>query len=155
MTLNVRVVAAARGWIGTSFHHQGRIRKNASHKGGVDCLGLLVGVAAEIGITLPDGRLAASLDKTDYPHYPDTERLRRRLSAIMENIPTAGIQAGDILVLSVDGSPQHLAIVSDYREGLGIIHAYAPARKVVEQALDDFWTSRIVAAYRLPNPISS
>ncbi len=40
-----QIAAASRSWIGTAFHHQGRTKKTTGHKGGVDCLGLLVGVA--------------------------------------------------------------------------------------------------------------
>ncbi len=40
------LVAAARGWLGTPFHHQ------ASVKGvGCDCVGLIRGVAAELGMS--------------------------------------------------------------------------------------------------------
>jgi hypothetical protein len=30
------IVACARSWIGTRFHHQGRLKKADGHKGGVD-----------------------------------------------------------------------------------------------------------------------
>jgi len=193
------IVATARGWIGTRFHHQGRLRKTESHKGGVDCLGLLAGVAAELDLRGPDGKPLIAADETDYAHQPDTKRLYARLSALLTPIPQGGISPGDILLLSIDESPQHLAIVSDFsatfplpsgeggatrcasaparrerrvREhqhtdkhnmfqcphpsplpggegtGLGIIHAYAPARAVVEHLLDDWWRQRIEAAFR-------
>ena len=38
--MNDAIVTCARSWIGTRFHHQGRLKKTQSHKGGVDCLGL-------------------------------------------------------------------------------------------------------------------
>lgn len=145
---NHAVVACARGWIGTRFHHQGRVRKCAAHKGGVDCLGLLTGVAAELDIQT-NGRKLALADETGYSHQPDGARLQSVLASLLAVIPPQDIAPGDVLLLRVDCHPQHLAIVSDAGEGLGMIHAYAPARGVVEHALDGWWRERIVAAYRI------
>lgn len=141
--MNNDIVQAARGWIGTRFHHQGRLKKTENSKGGVDCLGLLIGVARELELPF------LAYDETDYSHYPDTEKLQQRLGAALKQIGVGEIAAGDILLLSIDSNPQHLAIVSDMAGGLGIIHAYAPARAVVEHGLDTWWRERIVAAYRV------
>ena len=73
------------------------------------------------------------------------------LAAAMQEIPINDIQAGDILLFSIDNNPQHLAIVSDFLGDLGIIHAYAPARAVVEHALDAWWRKKIVSAFRVIN----
>lgn len=143
------IVACARGWIGTRFHHQGRLKKSASHKGGVDCLGLLAGVADEMQFRHTDGTALAAQDETFYSHYPDTRRLQEKLAELMREIPVGGIEAGDILLLSIDNNPQHLAIVGHVESGLSIIHAYAPARSVVEHAIDAWWQQRIVAAFRI------
>ena len=35
MTTGDDIVAAARGWLGTCFHHQGRLKRSAVHRGGV------------------------------------------------------------------------------------------------------------------------
>lgn len=139
------IVACARGWLGTRFHHQGRIRKTGQHKGGVDCLGLLVGVAAEMDLRGADGRALALADRVDYPHRPDSAQLRKRLAEVLVEIPCGGIAEGDVVLLRVDDSPQHLAIITD----LGMIHAYAPARAVVEHELDGWWRARMEAAFRV------
>ena len=138
------IVACARGWIGTRFHHQGRVRKTLTHKGGVDCLGLLVGVAKELHITH-----LVKADETNYPHYPDTKWLRARLSVLLSPVEIDSIAPGDIVLLNVADSPQHLAIVSDMGVELGIIHAYAPAKSVVEHGLDGWWRERIEAAFHV------
>ncbi|MDE3017017.1 MAG: hypothetical protein KGI29_08895 [Pseudomonadota bacterium] len=185
------IVACARGWIGTRFHHQGRLRKTESHRGGVDCLGLLVGIAQELDLRAPDGTRLAVFDKADYPHQPDVKRLYARLAELFAIVIPAkagiqcaasaarkdllyrahgalldsrfrgndkemnpsltgeGILPGDIVLLKIDGSPQHLAIVSDMENGLGLIHAYAPARAVVEHRLDGWWLEKIEAAFRI------
>jgi hypothetical protein len=144
------IVPTARGWVGTRFHHQGRLKKTARHAGGVDCLGLLVGVADELGLCLADGRPFSSLDKTDYPHYPDTQALRATLGFGLREMDAGSMQPGDIALMAVDGRAQHLGIISDAADGgLGLIHAYAPAHAVVEHAFDAFWKARTVVVFRL------
>ena len=147
------IVACARGWIGTRFHHQGRVKKTAEHKGGVDCLGLLVGVAHELNLKDGEGRPLALADEANYSHSPDSVRLSARLGELLVPVPPSvgeGVIPGDIVLLRVDANPQHLAIISDSGDGLGLIHAYAPARAVVEHPLDEWWRERIEAAFCIP-----
>ena len=59
------------------------------------------------------------------------------------------VKAGDVLLLNVDGKPQHLAIVSEIAGEFAIIHAYAPARSVVENILDSWWKEKIEAVFRV------
>ncbi len=148
-TLQERVVDAARDWIGTRFHHQGRLKKTDAHKGGVDCLGLLVGVASELHLKDKAGIPIISHDNVIYTHAPDVHRLRNTLEAILVSIPHGDMRAGDVILMNIDGQPQHLGIVSNNNSGVGIIHAFAPARAVVEHALDGFWHERIIAVFRL------
>lgn len=137
------IITAARGFLGTRFHHQGRLKKTDNHKGGIDCLGLLIGIAQELKLPF------TQYDETDYSHYPDVHKLRQKLSCAMQEISKENIQAGDIILLNIDGNPQHLAIVSEISGQLAIIHAYAPARSVVEHLLDDWWRQRIVTVFRV------
>jgi hypothetical protein len=160
------IVTAARRHIGTRFHHQGRLAKTEKHKGGLDCLGLLVCVADELQLRGKNGDLLVSFDARDYPHHPDTEELQRRLMRLLQKV--GDMQEGDIALFNIDGAPQHMGIISynviptkaeessisldcarDDTPGFSLIHAYAPARAVVEHALDAYWQSKIVAVYRL------
>jgi len=145
------IIANARGFIGTRFHHQGRLKKTSAHAGGIDCLGLLVCIARELKIPSRAGGLVADVDELNYSHQPDTKKMHEILSTHLSTIPTGGISAGDIAIFIIDGSPQHMGIISDYAGAFGIIHAYAPARKVVEHALDDEWRNKLVCAYRVSN----
>lgn len=124
------LVAAARAWVGVPFRHQGRTRA------GVDCAGLFVAVARELGIDVP-------FDRTDYPWEPD-EALHRTLEGHFERVQAR--RPGDILLLHFGGAPRHMALWT----GGSIIHAYAPLDKVVEHRIDRRWERRIVAAYRVP-----
>lgn len=137
------IVACARSWRGTRFVHQGRGR------GGVDCLGLLAGVAHELGLRARDGSLLIAHDALSYSKQPDGALLRARLDELLWPVDAFVWQPGDVALFALDGQPQHLAILSDYGAGEpGMIHAYAPARKVVEHRLDAMWRKRLVCLYR-------
>jgi cell wall-associated NlpC family hydrolase len=137
----------ARGYLGVRFAHQGRTKA-----GGVDCLGLLIAIAEEAGLEI-DGKQVAALDRSDYGTYPDADFLRERLETFLTPVPVSDMQVGDILLLAIDGRAQHLALVTDYpAEGeYGMIHAYAPARKVIEHRLDEHWKKAIAGVYRVPH----
>ena len=146
------IVRAARGWIGTNFHHQGRLKRSASHAGGCDCLGLLVGVANELELSIAEGNmLLAGFDVTDYGHIPDLRRLITVFESLFTPVAMSAMAQGDVALMRFDAVPQHLGIISHHPQGgLGIIHALASARKVVEHRLDAAWQQRIHAVYRLP-----
>lgn len=132
------IVAEARSWLGTRFHHQGRLKGV-----GVDCAGLVAQVAQAVGMAVDD--------HIDYTHRPDGVLLQAVCDAQMTHIDINEIAPGDVLLMKFDSLPQHLAIVGDYASGgLSMIHAYAPARQVVEVRLDEGWRQQIVAAYRFP-----
>lgn len=133
MIARADIVAAARGWLGTPWHHQGRLKGV-----GVDCVGVVIGVAGELGIS--------DFDITGYGHRPDSRELERLAGHLMVEVPVAEAQPGDVLLLDVDKQPQHLAFVTD----VGMLHAYAPLRRVVEHRRDAAWDDRIVAVFQLP-----
>lgn len=146
------VVSAARGWVGTRFHHQGRVKASGGHRGGCDCLGLLVGVARELRLPARDGQgLLADFDESDYGHLPDGKYLQAVLERVLVPVTLSDMRVGDVLLLRFEQEPQHLAIVSDHpeAEGMGLIHALAVNRRVVEHRLDALWRERIVAVYRV------
>ena len=125
------VIAVASRYIGTRWHHQGRSRA------GVDCIGLMVLVAQDLGLPV--------FDETDYSHQPDGQRLQAALAAHLT--PIAEPEPGAVLLMRFETHPQHVALMAD---GGDIIHAYALTRRVVRHRLDALWRSRIVAAYRFP-----
>ena len=136
-----RIVAAARGWIGTPYRHQG------SRKGvGCDCLGLVRGVWAEI-----TGRPAREPGAyaPDWAERSGTDRLiiaaRQHCGAAIaldEACP------GDIVLFRWrDGvAAKHAGIFSGPDH---FIHAYEPVG-VVESALVPSWRRRIAAVHRIP-----
>lgn len=129
MVTREQIVAEARTWLKTPFRHQGRVRGV-----GVDCAGVVVGVAHALGLS--------TFDHTGYGREPHGGMLKRLLDAHLDRV-TGEPQPGDVLLMRFEREPQHLAIVSD----LGIIHAYERVGRCVEHGLDEVWRRRIVRAY--------
>lgn len=144
MIPRTQIITEARSWVGTRFHHQGRCKKTANDKGGVDCIGLIAEVARAVGYPVED--------KTDYGRQPEGSRLVEALQQQLQSTSLQAIQPGDVLVFAIEKDPQHVGIVSDLASGeLGLIHAYLEARGVVEHRLDQYWWKKAVAAFSFPS----
>jgi hypothetical protein len=50
-----------------------------------------------------------------------------------------------VALFRINKEPQHVGIITD----IGIIHAYAQARKVVEHNLDDWWKARLAGCFKV------
>lgn len=144
---NNRIITEARSWIGTRFAHQGRVKKSENNRGGCDCVGLIIGVADNVGITC-NGKKFSELDRSDYAKIPDGSQLFEAFCQHLNKIPLSEIKPADILMFRFDKDPQHVGFVSDFGDGLGVIHCYLQARGVVEHRLDEYWLDRVVAAFR-------
>lgn len=144
------IIDVARSWLGVRFHHQGRDKQ-----AGVDCLGLLIVIANTCELAFRNVLLAAQ-DETDYGHNPDPDYLRAKLESVLMLIDNKNARAGDIALFSIDGRAQHLALLADYpcADELSMIHAYAPARKVIEHRLDAHWRKQMVAVFRMHESVS-
>lgn len=141
MITRTQVVTAARGWLGTPWKHQASVKAV-----GADCIGLVGGVALEVGLAEAKA-WAADPKCKGYGRAPDPSMLLLACDMYLERIAIGAAKPADILLFKNDGGvhPQHFAIVS---EPGYIIHAFAQSRKVAENRLDDAWKSRIVRAYR-------
>jgi len=134
------VVESARSWLGTPFVHQGRLK----HKG-VDCIGLVIGVARELAMREPD------FDVTGYSRDPDGKTLMRMSLMHMSKITRESMQAGDVVVVRFGDHPQHFGVVGNYKHGgLSIIHAAMKNGAVVEQRLMFSSAMHFCAAFKLP-----
>lgn len=127
MATRADVVRVARSYHGVRWRHQGRTRY------GIDCIGLVILVAHELGLS--------DHDCTDYSRIPDGRQLRQALECHLQ--PTTDQQPGDVVLMRFAREPQHVGILTD----IGLIHAYAATRKVIEHRIDKNWSDRIVAAY--------
>ncbi len=134
------IIAVARGWKGTPYHHQ------ASLKGaGCDCLGLIRGVWRELHGAEPEAMPAYT---KDWNEATGAEALldagRRHLMPIA--VETAA--AGDVLVfrLRATGPAKHAGILVDADR---MVHAQE-GMGVVEVSLSSWWRRRIAASFRFP-----
>lgn len=137
------IINTARKWVGTPFKHQGRVQKV-----GCDCLGLLMGVAKECGITTTSGQPLIDLDQTSYHMIADGALLELSLDTNLQRIPS--IELGSLALLEFDSNPQHLGIIVDnsYRS-FNIIHADLRKGLVVEHSLSMEYQSKIKKIYKL------
>lgn len=112
------VVAEARTWMGTPWHHRARIKG-----AGVDCIQFLIGVYHAVGLC-PD------IDTGDYPRdwmlHRDEERLLDGLSQYAVEIEAPVM--GDIVVYRFGRCHSHAGIFTGPRE---IVHAYLEEREVL------------------------
>jgi len=143
MTLKNDIVVQARTWLGTPHHHQARLKRV-----GCDCLGLIIGVVNELDLKDKHGEPLAAYDEITYSKEPDGAYLTQKIAALLDEVPIAAAQAGDLALFKVRENPQHMAFLTDYENTLGMVHSYAPARRVVEHRLDDDWKQRLVKVFR-------
>ena len=144
MTTRSEVVRVARSYIGTPFHHMGRLPGV-----GLDCVGVLICASRELGLVAPDFDLPA------YTPTPDGTTMFAWAKEYMTPVP-GEMYPGNVVLLITDTEPQHLAILGDYSHGgLSIIHASHSSKppRVLETRLMFSRTQRFVAAYALPGII--
>jgi len=146
MTTGADVVAKAREYIDTPFVHQGRVKGV-----GIDCAGLIICVARDLGIIAPD------FNVTSYARQPAGARLIHECTRHMTRVSRRDIAPGDVIAMIVDQDPQHLVIVSEYDPAdlkkAMIIHALSrndSKGKVVETHLMFHRAQKFVAAFRMP-----
>lgn len=145
------LVAEAREWVGTIWRHQTSVKGVAC-----DCLGLIAGVAINVGIFPADVKQIPGISQfLGYGRRPVNGNLERGCEMFLKRIPEGEARPGDVVLMQFNGVPTHMAILGDYHAGgLSLIHAYLNARKVVETRLDDQLRARIVAWYRFPGVVA-
>jgi hypothetical protein len=121
------------------FLHQGRTMS------GCDCAGLVLLVADALGIRAQDPGV--------YSREPSNGMLKGWLLANGCREVDREPEVDDILLMQLRGQaePGHLAIVVPHPEGLGVVHSYFSARRVVYQALDGPRRSEIRGIFAWPD----
>lgn len=138
-----RIVAAARGWVGTPYRHQAACRG-----AGCDCLGLVRGVWREICGAEPERPPAYSMDWSEPARQ---EALWQAAARHLVAKPLCDEAAGDVILFRMrEGSvAKHLGVVAELGARATFIHAYS-GHGVVETALSAPWRRRIVARFAFP-----
>jgi cell wall-associated NlpC family hydrolase len=130
-----QVIDEARSWVGTPFHHQGRIKGEW-----VDCAGVIAGVAHTTGLT--------DFDVTDYGTLPVPPQMERILDSVFDRVPMGEQKPGDIFWMKDRdraGKPRHCGFSTERGT---IIHADNQIGGCVEHRLDEAHRSAIVRWYR-------
>jgi hypothetical protein len=119
------VVAEARSWIGTPYHNCADIKGT-----GVDCGMLIVRVFVDAGLCAP-------FDPRPYPADWHLHRSEERyLGFVFDRCcEIENPQPGDVMVLRFGRCYSHGGIVTAAAP-LAIVHAYHPARRVIEDEVD-------------------
>jgi len=134
-------VRIAREYLGTPYHHQARVKGH-----GIDCVGLIVCVARELGVLTPDA------DVQGYGRVPDGKTLMVHLHKHLKPIAKLDMKPGDVVCVAFDKWPQHVGILGDYVQGgLSMIHADNHRGQVIETRLMFSDYMRFVAAFRWRN----
>jgi cell wall-associated NlpC family hydrolase len=134
-----RIVHQARTYLNTRYVRLGR------DKFGLDCWGLIYCVCHDLGYPV--------LDMRNYLDYCDPRNDHNTaladLSQRFQRKRIKDVQIADILLFRISNQRHsHVAIVSDK----GIIHAYLPARRVVENSLGE-WAKQVSACFEIPGVI--
>lgn len=137
----VRVVAAARTWIGTPYQHQASLRGE-----GCDCLGLLRGVWRDVIGEEPEPLPAYT------PFWAEPDTSEPFLAAAERNlIPQSERRAGTIVFFRwrTGVSAKHCGILTAPNR---MVHAHDGA-SVAEVTMVPAWTRRIVSVFDFPGVI--
>lgn len=132
MTTGAEIVAAARGWVGVPFRHQGRDRE-----AGVDCVGLVIVVAQELGL------VPANFERNDYGRLPTRGELDAK---IMQHCTPTELTPGCVCAIRWNKELAHVAIFT----GDTLIHSYESVGKVVEHGFRGRWVRLVDSTWRLP-----
>lgn len=138
------ILAAARGWLGTPYHHQ------ASVKGvGCDCLGLVRGVWRELVGPEPEPVPPYS---ADWGEALGRDTLVEVAARYFMRLAVEEAGPGDVAVFRWRPHlpAKHLAVLT---ERGGLVHAYDAAGAVVEGPLAGAWRRRMALGFRFPGVI--
>ncbi len=138
-----RIVAAARGWIGTPYLHQ------ASCRGaGCDCLGLLRGVWRDL---FGDEPASVPAYTPDWSEPGGQERLWEAANRYLRPKPLHAAARGDVLLFRMGAGhvAKHLGLATETGPAARFVHAYM-GHGVVESSLSRPWERRIVARFQFP-----
>jgi cell wall-associated NlpC family hydrolase len=131
------LIAAARDYVEARvpFRHQGR-----SRTAGLDCIGLIVCAARDIGIALPD--------RHDYARDPRGDELEREMDATLIRI--AEPEPAAVALIRFRDTKRHVALLTPKR----VIHVWDLVGRACEHDYHRWFISRTARLYRIPGVIT-
>lgn len=139
-----QIVTAARGWIGTPYHHQA-----ATCGAGSDCLGLIRGIWREVYGAEPETPPPYT---ADWSEPQGEERLWAAAMRHLSPVIDTQWRPGRVLLFRMrrGAVAKHLGISSEIAGAPAFIHAYS-GQGVVESPLSAPWRKRVVAQFQFPH----
>jgi cell wall-associated NlpC family hydrolase len=124
-----QLTKSAQSWVETRYKLNGRT------KNGADCLGFILEIAKEFQIkSKSNNSYIHELCNFKYRISGFDKRLEEMLD--LHLYKKEKYEQGDLVLIKVSNSPQHLAFISSV-EPLKIIHAFVPARKIIEELVTE------------------
>lgn len=134
------IIAIARTWLGTPYHHQAKTKSV-----GTDCLGLILGVLQEYSGSLP-----ATIPNysPDWAEASGIETMLKGAREYLTEISPDNALPGDVAIFRLRNSTvaKHAAILMPDNK---MIHAME-STPVSEVHLTSWWKRRIVATFQFP-----
>lgn len=137
------IISAAEEWIGTPFHQQGRQKQV-----GCDCIGLILGIAKEVGAISLTNQPWSQCDVHAYDAMNDSTLLVELMPKYFMEVPIfPGIkpQQGDILLIQITDNQYHLSIQSHNNK---IIHSCSSIGRVICHKIIPTWKVIKVFSYK-------
>lgn len=139
MTTREQIVAEARSWLKTPYHHQARVKG-----AGVDCAQILIAIFAAVG-------LLESFEPEEYPMdwmlHRSEERFRDLVRKYGDQVELEAAGPGDVALYHVGRCFAHGAVVIDWPL---VIHADSRVGAVTLAEGDQGWLAgRAVEFYRI------
>jgi len=139
VTTREQIVAEARSWLKTPYHHRARVKG-----AGVDCAQILIAIFSAVG-------LLEAFDPGDYPMdwmlHRSEERFRDLVRTYGDQIGLDQVEPGDIALYHVGRCFAHGAVVIGWPL---VIHADSRVGAVTEAEGDQGWLAgRAVEFYRI------
>lgn len=127
---------------GVPFQHMGRSVR------GLDCVGLLVMVARDLGLDPIDSDHYGREPARNNNSFQLADYLRRNLGEPV-NRP---YRVNDVLLMRLRPrfAPAHVGIVAPHEHGLAVIHSYGQIGRVVKQRIDERRHNQIVEVFEWP-----
>lgn len=141
MRKSLEVIAEARRWIGTPYHHQAAVLGV-----GCDCVGLIVGVGKAFGFMGDDFDDRFQQFK-GYSRVPNPRIMRRWMDTFLEPAGIAQNQIPEPGFIAWfewrDELPMHLGIIASFDERATMIHSFQPVGYCTEHTFDSNWRARV------------
>lgn len=150
-------INALYNYMDKPFAHQGRSK--VGEPGGVDCVGLVINAARDVGLHVPSDL------PNDYARIPGNTNFFKWADTLMDRVdyyPCQDIsecaKVGDVIFFYVDNTKhvRHMGVFVGKIDGIPkMIHSSAQSPKCVcVSAIDDaYWLQRINSVWRIPQII--